>query len=167
MFPKDPGSATWAYKKLSGLNTTKLTAAEQGALNGKNVNHYQNVSGQSITREGYSASGEFLDITRGVDWFEARLQERLFALFVLNEKLPFTDKTGDLVRAEIDAQFREGENRGVIAPATEDQPWVITIPAAADVGAIDRSVRTWPDIEFSAGLAGAVHKLTLQGTLSV
>lgn len=167
MFPKDPGSATWAYKKLTGFNATVLNAAEEGALDAKNVNHYQNIKGVPITQQGYSASGEYLDITRGVDWFRARLQERLYNLLVNNEKLPFTNATGDLLRAEIDAQMREAENAGVLAPDTEDFPWVIDVQDVADISQIDRASRLWPGIEFSAYLAGAVHTIQISGTLSV
>ena len=167
MFPKDPGSATWAYKSLAGFNTTVLNAAEEGALDGKSINHYQSIRGVSITQKGYSSSGEFLDITRGVDWFRARLQERMYNLLVNNEKLPFTNQTGDLLRAEIQAQLVEGQNAGVIAPDTEDFPWVIDVKDVADISQVDRAGRLWPDTEFSAFLAGAVHTLQIAGTLSV
>ena len=165
MLPKDPGSATFAYKTLAGNTVSVLTAAEEGYLNAKTVNHYTSVGGVSVTQKGYSSSGEFLDITWGVDWFHARLQERFWSLLVNNEKIPF-EVMGELARAEILAQLEEGRKKGVIASDTDDTPWVVSIPAVADISSVDRAARLFSGIEFSAYLAGAVHTLEIQGTLS-
>lgn len=165
MLPKDPGSATFCYKQLAGNTVSSLSAAEEGYLNGKKVNHYQSVGGVSVTQKGYSASGEFLDVTLGVDWFRARLQERIWSLLVNNDKIPY-DIAGDLFRAQIMAQLEEGRKKGVIAPDVEATPWVISIPEVDDISAADRASRIFPDVEFSAYLAGAVHTLEIQGTLS-
>jgi len=166
MLPKDPGSATWAYKTLSGLTVSTLTAAQLTALDGKSANYYTSVGGVNITQKGYAASGEWLDITRGVDWFQVRLQERIYALLVNLDKIPY-DQAGGLIYAEIYAQMQEASKRGLLAPDTDDTPWVITIPEVADISAANKALRNFPDVEFSAYLAGAVHKITIQGTLSV
>jgi len=164
--PMDPGSATWAFKQLAGLTVSTLTAAEETALDGKNCNHYTSVGGVSVTLKGYSASGEFLDITRGVDWFQARLQERIYALLVNLKKMTYAQAEG-LFRAEIEGQLRSGLSAGVIAPDTADTPWAISIPEVGDLETADKAARNYPGIEFSAFLAGAVHSLEITGTLSV
>lgn len=166
MLPKDPGSATWAYKTLAGCNVMSLSAAQESALDGKTANHYTDVGGVSVTQKGYSSSGEFADITRGVDWFQARLQERVYGLLVRNDKIPY-DRAGAMFYAEIFAQLKEGQNKGLIAPDTEDTPWVITIPDVADISTADKALRNFPDVEFSAYLAGAVHTIQITGTLSL
>jgi hypothetical protein len=165
MLPKDPGSATWAYKTLAGLTVSVLTAAQESALDGKYCNRYQSVGGVSVTQKGYAASGEFIDITRGADWFQVRLQERIYGLLVNLDKIPYA-QAGGLLYAEIYAQMQEAAKRSVIAPDTEDTPWVITIPEVADISAANKALRNFPDVEFSAYLAGAVHKVTITGTLS-
>jgi hypothetical protein len=165
MFPKDPGSATWAYKTLRGMTVSVFTAAELAGLDGKNINHYTTVGGVNITQKGYSASGEFLDITRGVDWFHARLQERLFALLVTLDKIAY-DEAGGLVYAEIFAQLEEARKSRVVAPNEDATPWVITISEVGDISSADKVLRNFPDVEFSAFLAGAVHTLQIVGTLS-
>ena len=166
MLPKDPGSASWAYKSPAGFTVSTLTAAQVAALDGKNVNHYTVEGGLSVTRKGYSASGEFLDVTRGSDWFQARLQERIFGLLVSNDKVPF-NVAGDLFRAEILAQLEEGRKRNVIAPDTEDTPWVITVPEVVDISAANKALRNFPGLEFSAFLANAVHTVQITGNLSL
>jgi hypothetical protein len=166
MLPKDPGSATWAFKTLAGLTVSSFTAAQQTALEGKNVNHYQTVGGLNKTRPGVAASGEFLDITRGIDWFQVRLQVRLFALIANLDKIPYS-RAGRLIHAEIYAQMVEARDVNLLAPDTEDTPWVITIPDVGDISAANKALRTFPDVEFSAYLEGAVHKIEITGTLSV
>lgn len=163
--PKDPGSATFAYKQLAGNTVSVLSAAQEGYLAGKNVNYYSVEGGVSVTHGGMSASGEFLDITFGVDWFTARLQERIWSLLVNNDKIPY-DIAGELFRAQILAQLEEGRKKGVIAPDTTDTPWVVNVPTVGELSAAEKAARTYPGIEFSAFLAGAVHTLEIQGTLS-
>jgi len=167
MFPKDPGSATWAYKNLAGLDASVLSATEEGVLDGKNINRFQVVGGARITQKGYSSSGEYIDITRGVDWFQARLQERISSILVNNDKLPFSDKTGDLIRAAISAQMQDAVSRDILLPDSEDTPQVIDVPSAASVSTAAKANRLWPDITFSAKLAGAVHTFEIQGSLSL
>ncbi|MBW2672069.1 MAG: DUF3383 family protein [Deltaproteobacteria bacterium] len=166
-FPYDPGSTTWKFKTLAGLTVSELTAAETSALAGKNCNYYLAVAGVNITSEGYSSSGEFIDITRGVDWYRVRQQERVFFVLVSNGKLPFDDETGDIWRGVIQAQFDEGVRKGVFLPDTEDTPQLIIIPLAADVSAANKALRVWPDMEASAYLAGAVHATVMSVSLSL
>jgi hypothetical protein len=166
MFPGDPGGATWAYKVLAGLTVSVLTAADKAGLDGKNINRYSAVGGVNVTQKGYAADGTFFDITRGVDWFHARLQERIFGLLVQNPKITYA-QAGDLFRAEILAQLEEGRKKDVIAPDVEDTPWVVTIPEVGDIPTGDKAIRNFPDVEFSAYLAGAVHTVQITGTLSL
>lgn len=167
MLPKDPGSATWSFKKLAGATVAALSVGEIAALDGKKCNYYHSVGGASITQKGYAASGEWVDTTRGVDWFKARLQERLYDLFVNNDKLPYNDATQTKIHNAIRAQLAEAVTKGVCLPDTTDTPWVISVPDPADISSTDKNNRLWPDIEWSAYLAGAVHSISMQGVLSV
>lgn len=162
--PFDPGSETWAFKTLAGVAVDNLTTAEQTAIRNKTGNYYTEVAGVNITRPGWTAAGEFIDITRYVDFLGARLQENCFSLFVNNVKLPYTDASVDLVRAEILAQLRRGIAAGAIAADPEP---TVTAPKVADIAAADRAARHLPDVTFTAQLAGAIHSLTITGTLSI
>jgi hypothetical protein len=166
MLPQDPGSATWAFQKLSGNDAAVLTGGEQTALDGKKANYYHSVAGVSITRNGWASSGLYIDIQWGVDWLKDNIQTRLFQLLVDRPKLPFTQSTADLIRAELLAALLEAQRNGIVAPDTEDQPWVVTVPPPGDVSALDRAARIWSDCEFSAYLAGAAHEIQIQGTLT-
>lgn len=165
MLAKDPGSATFAYKKVGGATVSSLSAAQEAALTTKRVNHLVTIGGVAVAKPGWSASGEFFDVTLGVDWFTARLQERVWALLVNLDKIAY-EVAGELFRAALWAQLEEGRKKGVIAPDTEATPWIIDVPEVADISPADRAERVFPDITFSANLAGAVHTLRMNGTLA-
>lgn len=162
MLPKDPGSATWNAKTLEGVGADTWTSTERTTIEGYNGNHYATEANVGITRPGKAFGGEWLDVVRGLAWFEARLQERLFALLVNNDKIPYTDAGMSLIRAEIEAQLQEAEDRDVF-----DSGWSVTIPLVADQSTADRAARLVRDIEFQARLAGAAHTFAIAGTVTV
>jgi hypothetical protein len=54
---RDPGSATWAYKNLNGINPDKLTTTQREALKTKNTNYYVSMGGVNVLLNGVTASG--------------------------------------------------------------------------------------------------------------
>lgn len=163
-FPMDPGSETWAFKTLSGVAPSKLTATQENALKAKSCNWYATVAGVNITREGVTASGEYIDIVRGVDWLQARMQERIFGVLVRAPKVPFTDGGIATVETQVRAQLSAGVEAGLLA---EDPAPTVEVPRARDVPANDRAERSLKGIRFSATLAGAIHAVEIQGTVTI
>src|SRR5579871_4417039 len=101
MLPKIPGSASWAFKELAAIKPQKISVDLSEKLKSLNVNRYISISDVGVTLDGKVAKGEFIDVVHGRAWLQVRMQERLFRLFMLNERIPFTDKGLDLVRSEI------------------------------------------------------------------
>lgn len=163
-FPLDPGSETWAFKTLAGITPSKLTATQENTLRQKSCNWYSTVGGVSITREGVTASGEYIDIVRGVDWLQARMQEAIFGTLVRSPKVPFTDPGIAVVETQVRAVLSMGVGAGLLA---EDPAPVVQVPRAQDVPANDRAQRKLTGIRFNATLAGAIHALEIQGTVTV
>lgn len=164
VLPVDPGSATWAYQRLDSTGVDTYTATERTTIEGADAsaNHYVAEAGVGITRPGEMFGGEFIDVVRGLDWLEARLQERLFSLLVNEPKVPYTDSgLGQLV-AEVRGQLREAEERSVI-----DAGWTVTVLPVAEQATADRAARIVRGLEFQARLAGAVHTINLIGTVTV
>ncbi len=164
LLPQDPGSATWKFKTIAGLDVVKLTETEQTNVRDENGNTYIEVAGISITCNGVSASGEFIDITRGIDEFEQRLQERIFGVLASLPKLPFTNQGIAVVEGEIRAQQQEAITNGVFAA---DPAPTVTVPDVLDVPTADKANRLLPDVGFTATLAGAIHAVEIDGTVSV
>lgn len=159
-----PGTQTWMFKTLVGVPPVSLNDSASGAVRGKNANTYESIGGVSITREGKAASGEYLDVIHGVDWLQARLTERVFSRLVNLGRIPYTDAGVAVFEGEVRAQLDAAVEIGVLAgnPAP-----TISVPRVRDVSPNDRAMRTLPDIRFVATLSGAVHQVTIQGTVSV
>ena len=90
-FSSDPGGSTWAFKTLSGISVDLLTPTESSNIQSHNLNTYETAGGVNITRDGIVASGEYIDIIRGIDWLEARMAERIYSRLVNLPKIPYTD----------------------------------------------------------------------------
>lgn len=162
MFPLDPGSATYAFKQLEGVGVDSWTSTERSTIDTTNKgNHYAAEAGIGITRPGKAFGGEWIDVTIGLAWLQARLEERLFSLLVNNPKIPYTDEGVALVVAEIEAQLQEAQDRDVLAPG-----WTVTAGAVADADSADKAARILRDIEFTATLAGAIHTINIVGTVT-
>ncbi len=164
LLPLDPGSATWKFKTIAGLDVTVLTPTEQNNVLTENGNIYVAVAGISITCDGKSASGEFIDITRGIDWYAQRLQERIFAVLANALKVPFTNEGIAIIENEVHGQNAEAIDNGVFASAPAP---TVSVPDALNVPFSDKATRTLPDVKFTATLAGAIHNVQISGTVSV
>lgn len=164
MLTTAPGSATWAFKDLISVPTVTLTLSESSAAQGKNVNLYQSIAGANITRYGKVASGEYIDVIVGIDWFQARLQERIYSLLVNSARIPYTDAGIATVEGAVKAQLQQGISVGLFAA---DPAPTVTVPKAINVSAANKAARTLTDVTFAATLAGAVHLTTINGTVSV
>jgi len=160
----NPGSATWAYKTLAGITADVLTTSQQSAALNKNANVYVALAGLSITRKGVMASGEYADVVRGVDWLIARIRERILSLLANNPKVPYTDPGIESIGNEIRAQLAiaAGPDHNLIVPDSA----VVSLPKAASVSSGDKLARVLNNVRFSGNLQGAIHTLTVAGTLS-
>lgn len=164
ILPLDPGSYTSAFKTLSSITVDNLSDTKQKNALDKNANIYVTVGGVNITREGKVGEGEWLDIIIGVDWLKARMTERLFGILVNTKKLPYTNDGITAVESEISAQLQEAISQGLITP---DEEFIITVPRAEDVSVADKGNRILRNVTFSAVLAGAIHAMVVEGTVSL
>ena len=171
MFPKDPGSATWKFKTLAGVPATSLSASDQSDVQNKSGNIYVTVGGVNITCNGISASNEFLDITRGVDWLRARIQEEVYAALVNNDKIPYTNLGVELIKGKIRQALEEGIAAGLLSGELNfnagREAYLVSAPLVAAISDLDKANRSLPDVEFQAKLAGAIHSVTISGVVSV
>lgn len=99
-----------------------------------------------------------------MDWLSARISERVYSILINNDKLPYTDAGIQVVRGEILAQLQAGVARDFLASTPEP---TCTVPAAASVSSANKAARLLDSVTFRATLAGAVHKVTLAGELTL
>lgn len=163
-FPFSPGSDTWAFKTLAGVTVSVLTDGQISAALAKNCTVYTTVAGIPITQFGRSSGGEWMDVTRFIDWLGSEIKIRVFSLFANNQKVPFTDLGVDMVISVITGALQDGITVGGLAATPAP---TVTAPLVADVSTIDRGNRNLPGIEFKARLAGAIHAVVINGSLAI
>ncbi|MDC7234575.1 MAG: DUF3383 family protein [Spirochaetales bacterium] len=167
-FPYTPGKTTWKFVTLKGVSVYTLTTSEINAILGKNVNFYTTVNGLSCTEEGTVGSGEYIDVTRGIDWLHARMQEGVFQLKKSatdrGEKVAMTDPG----ITQVDSVMKEVLETGVENQLLAADPEPTTsVPLAEDVSVANKGARTLPDATFEAYLAGAIHKTKIMGVVTL
>ncbi len=162
--PLDPGSETWKFKTVAGVPVVNLTGTHLVNLKAKHCNYYYNVAGQNMTAEGVTASGEFIDVVRFRDWLKARMQERIFARLKNAKKISFTDKGLVVIENEIRGQLTDGIEAGGLA---EDPAPTVFMPKVAAQSLANRTARSVQGIKFTCVLAGAVHNLVINGTITI
>lgn len=163
MLSQAPGSSSWAFKSLIGIEKAKLSTDTTDKLKAQSINRHININDAGVTLDGKVAKGEFIDVVHGIDWLHVRIQERLFRLLKINEKIPYTLKGLDLIRCEIMAQLKEAVDRGLLAADPEPQ---VSVPKIEQVSEDTRRKRVLPDVHFSGRLAGAIHEIEIKGTVT-
>lgn len=161
-FPYEPGSSTWAYKTLKGITPDNVSGKET-TLQNKNCNYYSEVGGVNITQEGKVASGEWIDIIIGTDWIEARLRESVYSAFVNNRKIPYDDTGIAVIEGLVKGVLNEAASKGIL----QADSIVVTVPRYADIPQADKIARKLPDVKFTALYQGAIHRTTINGTISI
>lgn len=162
--PQKPGSITWMFKTLSGITVDRLTPTEITNAINKNANIYITVGGVNIMQEGTMANKQYIDIVRGVDWLQARIQEGIYSRLVNLKKIPYTNKGVGIVEAEIRKVLREAQDNDFV---TTNPDFTISVPLVEDISSNNKINRLLPDIKFTAYLTGAVHKVQVNGVVTI
>ena len=166
-----PGSETWAYKTLVGIEPEPFTATEIEAMKAKNINFYVHCAGKNITLDGKTVSGEWIDVIRFRDWLQNDMQKGIYNLFITNPKVPFTSAGITLIQNQMIASLKKGQKQGGIADTEYDEDgneivgFTTSVPTAASVSDADKAARTLKNCKFSARLANAIHLAEVNGNL--
>lgn len=171
MFTKYPGQETWANQRLNGVESTYLAETSFSNLYAKNGNTFEPFRNIAITQNGKVAGGEWIDIIRFRDWLCEDIKVNIFQQMVDN-RIPYTDHGIAIIRTRLTESLDRGVIRGGIAPAEVDTDgnyipsYTVSVPLAATVSANQKATRVLQDVYFTARLAGAIHVIEIQGTLT-
>jgi len=170
MLPSIPGSKNWAFNELSGVAGDDLTTSESTNILANNGNTFDVVNDVAVVKFGTMASGEYIDVVRGIDWMKARIQEGIYSLLNSADKVPFTNAGAAQVGNQIASVLNQATTNGLIAADAEGKGiYTITLPniTAGDVPLADTLNRLLSGITFAATLASAINKVGIVGRLSV
>ncbi len=164
-FPINPGGDNWRMKPLAGVSSYRYTSTQKTNMEAKFCNYYYVFGGVSVVGgNGKVASGQYIDVIRFLDWYVARLSERVANLEINNEKIPYDDEGIAMVVAEVRAQNTAGIQAKGINPGPPAP--VVTFPRSSDVPTADKAARTLNNVDTSWELAGAINKTNVNVAVS-
>jgi hypothetical protein len=163
VLPMDAGSETWKFKTLAGVTPSPLTDTHLANLRAKFCNFYYTVAGINMTAEGTVASDEWIDTVRGRDALKATMAGNLITAAAGPKKVPYTDAGAVIPETAVRSALQAFEDVGFLAPIPK---FTVTVPKVAAQSTNDRQNRYFPNINFAAQLAGAVHKIGVNGTIT-
>lgn len=155
--PLKPGSETWAFKRLQGVAAVSFTPTERANLVAKYGNSYESVRNVSVTFDGRTSSGSWIDFERAALWAIDQIQVDFFnfiaAANTANTKVGFDEKGRVALEGNFKASLRKLINSGLMAEAGA----TVFVPALADVPSGDKANRHYSGIVISGDVLGAVQ----------
>ncbi|MNH13781.1 hypothetical protein D3C79_733630 [compost metagenome] len=161
---EQPGSNTWAYKTLSGVTVSRLSATEAKNIQDKNGSTYEFIGGLNTTVGAKMFGGEWIDVMIFVDWLEQRMKERLWSRMANSKKIPYTAAGAAIIEAEVRAQLNDGIRVGGLADSPAPR---VSVPDILTMSQNMRAQRIFEGLTFEARLAGAIHFVKIRGTVTV
>lgn len=177
VIPTTPGSATWKWKILSGQSASTFTSTQLNTIRTNNGQALQNQKGGIFVNEGITTSGEYIDIIIGQDWVEDQIITNMLSLMLKNDKVAFDDTGIAQIEGVVRDVLKQAGDNGIIAAAVSDDDlllsddkeyiYQVTTVSRADTPANDRANRLYDGISFVYTTAGAIHKVTVTGYITV
>jgi len=168
MLAKQPGSATWTFKTLAGVAVSRVNSAEENFVLAKNWSSYTRVAALNILYEGKTPSGGFIDATISISFTEARLQEAIYGLLYSLDVVPYTQQGIDMVVASAHKILDDATSPKRPNPIFNPKPRAL-VEAILESGVTiaDKATRRLTGVRWSGKLAGAIHGVTVAGTVTV
>lgn len=170
---RTPGSYTAMFKNIPGLAVSSLTTTQFNNAREKNAVVYTLTAGQNMTWDGKTASGEWLDVVHGIDWFAARLAEGVFGLLAREPKVPYTPEGLAAIRAEMEKVGEASVESGLFSKTLYDEVtklqtggFYVTMPLFSSISLNDKANRTLNNVKMTGFLAGAIHLVTIEATIT-
>lgn len=168
-----PGSYTGAFKSLSGVSVDKLNATQSKNAHDKYASTYEEIAERNVLLFSWVGSGEYVDIIVFADWLKARITENNFIVLANTLKNPFTDG-GITAHENATRQYLQiGIDNGGLSPMSYDKVtgkqtggFSTTFPKASSIPVNDKALRKLTGAKFKGFLAGAIHTVAIEGTLS-
>lgn len=163
-----PGSITWKFKKLKGITATQVNgtvvakATEIGAL------MYVSKAGAAQTSEGLSTGLEYIDNLHSDDWVRAEIESSIQNLLQTTDKLPYGAQGIAQLEAAVTTVLRTATENGVILvdPETNSGKFTVTAGSREEQAASDIASRSYKGLSFDYTRAGAIHDVTVHGTIA-
>ena len=171
------------FKSLPGTSPDIVTTAHKGELDRKWVGYYTRFGPDAIFAEGWTQSGDWIDVRYWLDWITKAMQSEVYNLLRQHPtRVPQTAEGLASIEAAIERVCEAGRRNGGIAPGRVSEPvandirlasnnpsfegflptgYLVVIGSIADQLQIDRDARRSPTIRVWLKGSGAMHHVTI------
>lgn len=162
------GSTTWKFRNLVGITPDLLTANELKGVNRYYAIAYAEVAGQGETSEGTSLSGEYIDTLHGALWVKTEMQNRLERLLQSNNKIPYEQSGINMIQGVAITVLEQAWEQGIVLTneANGKGDYTVTVTPRSAQSADDLSKRHYAGLSFTYHASGAIHTITVHGTIN-
>lgn len=164
---KTVGSVTWKFKKLVGITPENLTTNEVAGIKTAHAIAYIEARDQPETSEGTTLSGEYIDNLHGDIWIKYNIESKLQETLQNTDKVSYDQQGINLLSAQVNQVLEQAFQQGIILKNDETgkgEYSVTTTPRSAQ-SQKDLSDRHYGGLSFSYHRSGAIHDVTVQGTV--
>lgn len=164
---------TLMYQDEPGIVPENLNTTQANALQNFNCNVYAAYNNdEALVEYGTMASGEYVDVVTGADWFAVTLQTAIFnTMKTIRTKVPQTDPGMNILVGSMEQVCQQAVTNGLSAPGIWStggfgilkpndflpKGYYIFAPPVATQNVSDRAARKSVPFQIALKLAGAVH----------
>ena len=171
------------FKSLPGTSPDIVTTAHKEELDRKWVGYYTRFGPEAIFAEGWTQSGDWIDVRYWLDWITKAMQSEVYTLLRQHPtRVPQTSEGLASIEAAIERVCEAGRRNGGIAPGRVSEAvandirlatnnptfegflatgYLVAIGSIADQLQIDRDARRSPTIRVWLKGSGAMHHITI------
>ena len=166
---KAVGSFTYKNQTLKGmLADTEVTKAQLAEYHSYGCNAYVHKAGYDVTSEGKLVNGEYIDILDAKDWIVTQIEYQLQQALIINDKIPYDNNGIALLESIVANVLQDAFNNGIIAEDDNGKAsYTVNFARRTDTKASDREKRQYMEGKFTFDLAGAIHSVTVNGTINI
>lgn len=162
------GSFTYKNMVIKGLTPLDKTDAEVTTMHNAGCITLLKKAGEIVTSEGITLGGEYIDVIDSQDWIIKDMEYGIQKTLIQLPKVPY-DNTGiAILESQCATTLKRAFGMGIIAVNDEGLPaYATNFKKRSEVDAGDRTVRKYLGGSFTFDLAGAIHNVTINGTIVV
>ena len=171
------------FKSLPGTSPDIVTTAQKEELDRKWVGYYTRFGPDAIFAEGWTQSGDWIDVRYWLDWITKAMQSEVYNLLRQHPtRVPQTAEGLASIEAAIERVCEAGRRNGGIAPGRVSEAvandirlatnnpafdgflptgYLVVIGSIADQLQINRDARRSPTIRVWLKGSGAMHHITI------
>ena len=165
---RQPGSITWKFKTLKGVAPSQINGTALAKATELGINLYVTKAGADQTSEGMTTGLEYIDNLHADDWVRAEIESSIQNLLKNTDKLTYGTEGIAQLEAAVTTVLRTATDNDIILvdPATNAGQFTVTAGTREQQAPSDVAARKYAGLSFTYTRAGAIHDVTVHGTIA-